>query len=291
MTARRLLVRRVLVGRREARITRDRARRWLSARAHRRELHEQVLHRRVAAALATASAVPCTRDAPARTAASALPSARPRSLWPCQSTRQCRAWCSCANSTTRAHAPRIGVPDGVADADPTRALSERLGPERLEDVGRRPRRVLGHEAERQTRRARDARRLAHAPREKRQVPAFDARADRRRADERVDLDGLLRALGSRRDVRDVGLGRAGRRRRRDLEPLFADHARELRDVTPRALARRGQPERHGVDLERAHRADELDLPRERGVLGVGRLEAVAQRLVGDLLPRPALVRR
>ena len=180
------------------------------------------------------------------------------------------------------HAVGRHVPGGVAEAESRGARVDRRAKEGAERVGVRSRRVLGDEAEREPGAHGRFCRFTHAVDEERHVPPFGVVADRRAADEGVDLDrdpGALRGARYPLHVGDDGAGRGGGDER---ELRVADLAAQMVRVLRVARARRRETDADDVDADPRHRVQEIDLVGDGRVDARAVLQTVAERLVDDL---------
>jgi len=98
---------------------------------------------------------------------------------------------------------------------------------------------------------------------------------------RSDLDGQAGFLDNFGDGANVVLVRAGGAVRRDLHFVGDDFARQRGDVFDRSGTRSGKPEVERVNAERLHKVQNFDLLLDRRIADGRRLQAVAQRFIGQ----------
>ena len=179
------------------------------------------------------------------------------------------------------HALRCGVPARVGHADPLRARRDRRVVQLLERFRVGARRVLGDEHHRQARfdERRDAR--LHALQHGVDLPVLREPADRRRADKCAALDRETR-FGRRLDrgAHVVGMRADGDvgTQALELRGLF----RQGNDRRACLRRRTGQADVGAVDPERVHEMEEAFLDVERRIPDRRALQAVAKRLVIEL---------
>ena len=179
------------------------------------------------------------------------------------------------------HAVRRSVADGIGEADATRSVIDRGAEQRREDLGTRARRVLRDVGDGQALLHRDVDRLRAPLGDQVHVPVLDVLSDRRRADERVDLDrhtGALRDLDHRCDVRDHG---AARTRDLDLHLAVDGFLADAEDVFECAFARARESDVGHMDSEVLHQMEDLELLLDPRIHDGGVLETIAQRLVEE----------
>ncbi len=191
----------------------------------------------------------------------------------------------------RLNAVRCRMSDGIGETEPRRTAVDRRAVQRLQRLGSGAGRVFGHVHHREAVLHRVRHGLGAGLHDAVDSPILGILTDRGGADERggLDLDpDFVRDAHDGLDIRDH---RAGGAIGEDGQLRVPDFPGERAHLLHDARSRPRQPDVRGHDAQVGHQVQETLFVVERGIGDGGRLQAVPQRLIVQVHPRPRPVER